>query len=246
MIARSETRTRQDASVRVFRISNMFARLKQGISLEQRVRCTASPISQVCPRASPIRPPRRIFSAQGTPPCPVHCHRALRSPSAHRPSPSPATASARCLFGPVTRRVLTPPQMPKEPSSKPKVRLSPAPRVTSHPPQRKAAEKAEKAATRSKAKKDPKAPKRALSAYMFFSQDWRERIKAENPDAGFGEVGKLLGAKWKELDDEEKKPYIEQAAKDKTRAEEEKAAYDGKKSAGSGDDDEDQQEDAEE
>ncbi|KAF8438574.1 high mobility group box domain-containing protein, partial [Boletus edulis BED1] len=48
-------------------------------------------------------------------------------------------------------------------------------------------------------------PKRALSAYMFFSQDWRERIKAENPDAGFGEVGKLLGAKWKELDEEEKK-----------------------------------------
>lgn len=40
---------------------------------------------------------------------------------------------------------------------------------------------------------------------MFFSQDWRERIKAENPDAGFGEVGKLLGAKWKELDDDEKK-----------------------------------------
>lgn len=50
--------------------------------------------------------------------------------------------------------------------------------------QRKAAEKAEKAPR--KAKKDPKAPKRALSAYMFFSQDWRERIKNENPDAGFG------------------------------------------------------------
>jgi hypothetical protein len=40
---------------------------------------------------------------------------------------------------------------------------------------------------------------------MFFSQDWRERIKTENPDAGFGEVGKLLGAKWKELDDDDKK-----------------------------------------
>jgi hypothetical protein len=50
--------------------------------------------------------------------------------------------------------------------------------------QRKAAEKAEKPAR--KAKKDPNAPKRALSAYMFFSQDWRERIKTENPDAGFG------------------------------------------------------------
>ncbi|KAF8235869.1 hypothetical protein L208DRAFT_1254726 [Tricholoma matsutake] len=92
-------------------------------------------------------------------------------------------------------------------------------------PKRKAAEKAEKA-PRAKSKKDPKAPKRALSAYMFFSQDWRERIKTENPDAGFGEVGKLLGAKWKELDDEEKKPYVEQAAQDKARAEEEKAAYD--------------------
>lgn len=44
---------------------------------------------------------------------------------------------------------------------------------------------AEKGAAR-KTKKDPNAPKRALSAYMFFSQDWRERIKTENPDAGFG------------------------------------------------------------
>ncbi|KAJ7819520.1 high mobility group box domain-containing protein [Mycena leptocephala] len=94
-------------------------------------------------------------------------------------------------------------------------------------PKRKAAEKVEKPAR--KGKKDPNAPKRALSAYMFFSQDWRERIKAENPDAGFGEVGKLLGAKWKELDDEEKKPYVDQAAKDKTRAEDEKNAYDGSK-----------------
>jgi hypothetical protein len=105
-------------------------------------------------------------------------------------------------------------------------------------PKRKAAEKSEKAPR--KGKKDPKAPKRALSAYMFFSQDWRERIKAENPDAGFGEVGKLLGAKWKELDDEEKKPYIEQAAKDKTRAEEQKAAYDDGKKSASNDEDEDE------
>ncbi|KAF8433666.1 WD40-repeat-containing domain protein [Boletus edulis BED1] len=67
-------------------------------------------------------------------------------------------------------------------------------------------------------------PKQALSAYMFFSQDRRERIKAENPDAGFGEVGKLLGAKWKELDEEEKKPYINMAAEDMARAEKEKAS----------------------
>jgi hypothetical protein len=40
---------------------------------------------------------------------------------------------------------------------------------------------------------------------MFFVQDYRERIKSENPDVSFGEVGKLLGAKWKEMGDTEKK-----------------------------------------
>ncbi|KAF8263155.1 HMG-box [Lactarius quietus] len=105
---------------------------------------------------------------------------------------------------------------------------------------RKAAEKAEKTPRGGARKKDPKAPKRALSAYMFFSQDWRERIKAENPDASFGEVGKLLGAKWKELEEEEKKPYVEQAARDKTRAEQEKSEYENKNAgSGDGEDDED-------
>lgn len=101
---------------------------------------------------------------------------------------------------------------------------------------RKAASKSEKTPRGGKKTKDPNAPKRAMSAYMFFSQDWRERIRTENPDASFGEVGKLLGAKWKELDESEKKPYIEQAARDKLRAEQEKADYDEKKPvAGSGD-----------
>jgi hypothetical protein len=62
---------------------------------------------------------------------------------------------------------------------------------------------------------------------MFFVQDWRERIKAENPDAGFGDIGRLLGAKWKEMTDSEKKPYEAKALADKGRAAKEKAAYDG-------------------
>jgi hypothetical protein len=45
----------------------------------------------------------------------------------------------------------------------------------------------------------------ALSAYMFFVQDFRERIKTENPQATFGELGKLLGAKWQEMSPSEKK-----------------------------------------
>ncbi|KAG9311070.1 high mobility group box domain-containing protein [Chiua virens] len=98
-------------------------------------------------------------------------------------------------------------------------------------PKRKAAEKSEAKTAKGTKTKAKGGPKRALSAYMFFSQDWRERIKAENPDAGFGEVGKLLGAKWKELDEDEKKPYLDMAAKDKARAEEEKASLAGTKAS---------------
>ncbi|ORZ13543.1 high mobility group box domain-containing protein, partial [Absidia repens] len=72
-------------------------------------------------------------------------------------------------------------------------------------------------------KKDPNTPKRGLSAYMFFSQSNREQIKAENPDATFGQLGKLLGAKWKELSDAEKKPYQDKADADKKRYEAEMA-----------------------
>ncbi|KAI0270608.1 high mobility group box domain-containing protein [Gloeopeniophorella convolvens] len=141
----------------------------------------------------------------------------FRSPVLPAPSSRVLDVSLRALM------LTLAPQMPKE-ATKSKTR--------------KAAEKAEKN-TRSSRKKDPKAPKRALSAYMFFSQDWRERIKAENPDASFGEVGKLLGAKWKELDDDEKKPYIEQAARDKSRAEQEKTDYDNKNAGSGGDGDDD-------
>ncbi|KAI8882466.1 high mobility group box, partial [Backusella circina FSU 941] len=75
-----------------------------------------------------------------------------------------------------------------------------------------------------RSKKDPNAPKRGLSAYMFFSQDQRATVKAENPDASFGQIGKILGEKWKSMDDNEKKPYTEKAEADKKRYEEEKAA----------------------
>ncbi|KAG0165867.1 Non-histone chromosomal protein 6 [Apophysomyces sp. BC1034] len=72
--------------------------------------------------------------------------------------------------------------------------------------------------------KDPNAPKRGLSAYMFFSQDNRQKVKEENQDATFGTIGKILGEKWKNMSDEEKKPYVEKAKVDKERYESEKAA----------------------
>merc|ERR1719240_1413442 len=68
-----------------------------------------------------------------------------------------------------------------------------------------------------KSKKDPKAPKRPLSAFMFFSNENRERVKEENPGCSFGDVGKFLGEEWRGLSSSEKKDYEQLNSKDKAR-----------------------------
>ena len=59
---------------------------------------------------------------------------------------------------------------------------------------------------KAKAKKDPNAPKRPLSSYMIFAGENRAKVVEENPGASIGDVGKALGAKWKEMSAEEKAP----------------------------------------
>lgn len=46
-----------------------------------------------------------------------------------------------------------------------------------------------------------------VSAFIKFSQAKRAEILAANPGAGFGEIGKLLGAAWRGLSDAEKASY---------------------------------------
>ncbi|KAG6362956.1 Non-histone chromosomal protein 6 [Diaporthe eres] len=88
----------------------------------------------------------------------------------------------------------------------------------------KAAAKRAPKATR-RAKKDPNAPKRGLSAYMFFANEQRENVREENPGITFGQVGKLLGERWKALNEKQRAPYEAKAAADKKRYEDEKQAY---------------------
>ncbi|GAA5803626.1 high mobility group box domain-containing protein [Helicostylum pulchrum] len=89
---------------------------------------------------------------------------------------------------------------------------------------KRAAPKPEEDKKKRRGKKDPSTPKRGLSAYMFFSQDQRSTVKEESPDATFGQIGKLLGEKWKSMSEEQKKPYALKAEIDKKRYESEKAA----------------------
>lgn len=76
-----------------------------------------------------------------------------------------------------------------------------------------------------KKKKDPNAPKRSLSAYMIFANEQRENVRDENPGITFGQVGKVLGKRWKDLDDKQRSPYELKAAEDKKRYLDEKANY---------------------
>ena len=100
---------------------------------------------------------------------------------------------------------------------------------TEKPKPTKVSKKAEKPAKAGKPakkeKKDPDAPKRGLSAFMFFSQDNREKIKAENEGCSFGEVGKYLGEAWGKADKATKAKYEKKAEADKARYEKDMAKY---------------------
>ena len=60
---------------------------------------------------------------------------------------------------------------------------------------------------------------------MFFANEQRENVREENPGITFGQVGKLLGERWKALNEKQRAPYESKAAADKKRYEDEKAAY---------------------
>ncbi|KAF8821590.1 HMG (high mobility group) box domain-containing protein [Cardiosporidium cionae] len=78
-----------------------------------------------------------------------------------------------------------------------------------------------------KAQKDPNAPKRALSSYMYFAKDKRQDILRSNPSlkSEVTKISKMIGEVWGKLSEKDKIPYVKKAANDKQRYEKEKAAY---------------------
>lgn len=78
---------------------------------------------------------------------------------------------------------------------------------------------------------DSNKPKRPPTAFFLFMDDFRKEYKEAHPDSkGVTGVAKEAGEKWKNMTDEEKKPYLDKAA-------ELKADY-SKAMEGNGDDNE--------
>ena len=78
-----------------------------------------------------------------------------------------------------------------------------------------------------KAKKDPAAPKRNMSAYFLYSIDARPQVKADYPDATFGEIARHISERFKSLSEKERKIWDAKAAADKERYDREMAGYAG-------------------
>lgn len=76
-----------------------------------------------------------------------------------------------------------------------------------------------------RAPKDPAAPKRASGAYVFFTNEMRAIVMKEYPGVKFVEMGRILGERWRALDQEEKKRYEDMATQDKMRFQMEMQTY---------------------
>jgi len=77
----------------------------------------------------------------------------------------------------------------------------------------------------SKRVKDPDAPKRAASSYIFFQNDLRQELRKQHPDITPAEIMTRVSKQWSEMTPEQKAPYERLQAEAKQRWETEKRAY---------------------
>ena len=80
-----------------------------------------------------------------------------------------------------------------------------------------------------KRRRDPNAPKRALSAFMIYSKERRPEITSANPHIAFGDIARTIGEEWRSMNAREKKRYEDASNKDKQRYIRAKKRYEAKK-----------------
>lgn len=135
--------------------------------------------------------------------------------SATAPTPAAETSST-----PEALKALTPTKKTKTPKT-PKEKKEKAPKTPKAPKEKPETKKRSRVR-----RKDPLAPKRAKSAYMFFYQTTYPTLRGELTEKiPITEIAKQIGARWKVLSEADKHPYQKKASADKERYEAEKKAY---------------------
>lgn len=74
-----------------------------------------------------------------------------------------------------------------------------------------------------KAKKKKPEVKRASSSWIHFCTEHGKKLREENPDKAVGQISALCSQRWREMTEEEKKPYVDLFNKDKDRVATERA-----------------------
>lgn len=74
-------------------------------------------------------------------------------------------------------------------------------------------------------RKDPRAPKKPLTAFFLFASSYRPQLRADCPGLSVPEQAKRLGQKWSEQSPEARRPFELRAAVLKEKYEAEVAAY---------------------
>ena len=87
---------------------------------------------------------------------------------------------------------------------------------------------------RRREKKDANAPKRAMTAFLFYTLDRRPELKKLRPELGHKQLLSEMGIEWNKMKEEDKRKYVLKSEEDKKRYEKEKAAYDAKNSGEKG------------
>lgn len=66
-----------------------------------------------------------------------------------------------------------------------------------------------------RARKDPSAPKRPMSAFLMFAQGRRAELRSKNPNLKNTEVSQILGEMWRNLSEEYRRPFVEREKADR-------------------------------
>jgi len=92
---------------------------------------------------------------------------------------------------------------------------------------KKSAKSSSPASKPARKKKDPNAPKKNKSAYMFYSIKRHQELVKSDPSlkSKVAEIAKMVGAEWGKLSDSQKAPYAKQAEGDKKRYEKEMESF---------------------